>query len=398
MFKKFLYALPILAVLSSSITYWIGLSSVQSSLFALLFTFIIFLLYIKSPDSFFPPFFLLAFFYFLISSVLCSLMTGNHLIPLRFLLLLTVLIIPSCFLRTSSSAFARKYFKHLPSCIVYASLPMAIFIIFLQFSFFLGTLEPEIFRQALFKSDSIVGTIYKHSYSPFYHIQISGFFTPFPAFILSLLLISRGFTRFILPAIVLLTAIIFSLNTVILFASFSSLFVFAYSNFKSIYRVIAIYSLILVIAFSFVFILDLLIAKFSSELSSTSLRSDMILQIFLASSSNPFSLFFGTGVGSTLEVVSRVRDYTGRVYFEFMTLYIFLQLGVIGFSCLLLPYVNFFHKLWRSDRTLIIYFLCFLMGSFFNPYFFNSLSPIYIICFISFLSDSDFYSPSRLAN
>lgn len=399
MFKTFLQLLCCLSILAGSIFYWFG-PSYRTSIFAIPLVFLLLILYINSSSPKLSAFFLPCLFYLLFSAIICSIHIGDYINPLRFLFILFLFIVPSCLLTSNSSRFVYKYLRTFPKIVIYSSLPMAIFILFLQFSIFLGLFDPELFRQGLMKSQENLGAnmgiIYKHSYSPFYHIQIVGFYTPFPAFILSLLFLAKRNFRYIIPSIILLLAIFSSLNTALIIATLLSIIVFCIFGPLRIPRQIS-FILSLVLIGSFVFsIYDLLIVKFTSEISSVSLRSDMINQIFLNLTSNPFRLFFGSGVGSFLNVSNNFRDYTSEYYYEIMTLYIFLQLGVVGFVLLFMPYVGCLSRIWHLDRVLLLYLACYVLGSFFNPFLFNSVAPIYFMSFLPFICDSGYFSSSPL--
>ena len=386
------------SILSSSISYWTPFKFLQSSFFAFPCLLFLLLLAFFQHQLKLSRLFILTTLYILLSAIIVSFASPSVELPFRFFVLFISFIIPSIFTYPRTSPCLLKLISQFPRIIILSSLPIALFIIAFQISIALGFFDPELFRQVLLYSDINLGTIYKHSYSPFYHIQLVGFYIPFPAFILSLVLIQNGKKFFIIPSLVLALSLLFSLNLSLLVGSLLALFAFLYPSINRL--IFTRYSIILLLILLSSFLLgsSFFVIKISEEVFTPSLRVDMFNLLLSNVSRNPFVLLFGTGVGSTLSIVTRFRDYTGMYYYELMTLFVLLQLGFSGFLLLLSNYFSFVTLLFRHNFKALLFFASYLLGSLFNPYLFNSITPLYILSFVYLFYSSSHYSPKSSFN
>ena len=84
----------------------------------------------------------------------------------------------------------------------------------------------------------------------------------------------------------------------------------------------------------------------------------------------------GNGLGSSVDYIGKFRDYTGNIYFELQTLYVFFQIGLIGmllfFICMLL---RFNHK----RKVCLVLFLIYLAYTFWNPYCFDTTEMMAVV-------------------
>lgn len=77
----------------------------------------------------------------------------------------------------------------------------------------------------------------------------------------------------------------------------------------------------------------------------------------------------GEGLGNTLSIKTKFRNYSGDISFELQTLYIFNQIGIIGL--LFFYYLTLLPVIKRSKDCTLIY-LIYLFFTFWNPYCFDT--------------------------
>ena len=85
----------------------------------------------------------------------------------------------------------------------------------------------------------------------------------------------------------------------------------------------------------------------------------------------PVTLFWGSGLGHTLEVKTPWRDYRGATYFELQTLYVFNQLGLINFMILVLANLFLAIKYIRKKELIMVYGVYVAYAST-NPYIWDT--------------------------
>ncbi|MFA0526382.1 polymerase, partial [Vibrio sp. 10N.222.52.C3] len=68
--------------------------------------------------------------------------------------------------------------------------------------------------------------------------------------------------------------------------------------------------------------------------SSLGTRFDQAYALMQGLTRNYYNIFFGQGLGSKLYMVTPVRDYSSFIYYELQSIYIFYQIGIVGFFLL----------------------------------------------------------------
>lgn len=122
------------------------------------------------------------------------------------------------------------------------------------------------------------------------------------------------------------------------------------------------------------------ITKKSQESNPT--RIDQSIVLWEDLSENPVSLIFGKGLGNTLKVKTKWRDYTDNVYFELQSLYFLNQMGFFNFLFFLLANILCVVLFFREPLVKIIY-VSYIIYAFFNPYFLDTSHIVVIITLIS---------------
>ena len=128
--------------------------------------------------------------------------------------------------------------------------------------------------------------------------------------------------------------------------------------------------------------LDNTISKKSQESNPTRLDQSIVLWTDLKES--PLSLVFGQGLGNTLEVKTKWRDYTDNIYFELQSLYFLNQMGLFNFLIFVICNVLCVILYFRQPIVKIIY-VSYILYALFNPYFLDT-SHIVVIIILSSLN------------
>ncbi|WP_024861945.1 hypothetical protein [Ruminococcus flavefaciens] len=84
----------------------------------------------------------------------------------------------------------------------------------------------------------------------------------------------------------------------------------------------------------------------------------------------------GNGLGSSVDYVGKFRDYTGDIYFELQTLYVFFQIGLVG---IVLFFLCMFLRFNKKRKECLILFLIYLTYTFWNPYCFDTTEMMAIV-------------------
>ncbi len=99
-------------------------------------------------------------------------------------------------------------------------------------------------------------------------------------------------------------------------------------------------------------------------------------------SENALSLIFGKGLGNTIKVKTKWRDYTDNIYFELQSLYFLNQMGLLNFLIFLISNIICVILFFKEPLVKIIY-LAYILYAFFNPYFLDTSHIVVIITLIS---------------
>lgn len=93
---------------------------------------------------------------------------------------------------------------------------------------------------------------------------------------------------------------------------------------------------------------------------------------------------WGSGLGHTVVAHTAFRNYTGEIYFELQTLYIFNQTGIIGLG---LFYLLTIVPLIEKHKTKLVAYFVYLTYTFWNPYCFDSTHIIAILMIANVLNN-----------
>ena len=117
---------------------------------------------------------------------------------------------------------------------------------------------------------------------------------------------------------------------------------------------------------------------------SNAIRFDQANVLINDLTQNPITYLFGTGLGHTISVATKLRDYNDVIYYELQSLYILNQLGVIFFGALLLFLLILTLKRIKYKDLLMVY-IFYIIYAISNPYIFdtNHFIVIVILCCIS---------------
>ncbi|MFD3408626.1 hypothetical protein SKC37_08150 [Aquirufa sp. HETE-83D] len=207
------------------------------------------------------------------------------------------------------------------------------------------------------------GSIYSNG--TFYHIQIKGnALLPFTYMVVTIVWVNKRLLR-----IIFLISTIFAGN----FAFLISIFFFhtllfllnLKKNYKSYLKIFVVFLLLIVLSST---IIGFVIEKINSKLDDSIFeRFEQKKYLLDHLTNNPFSILFGNGLGTTLNVQSYTRDYRDSIYFEIQPLYFLDQMGVILFSFFILLNIGFVYRNYKNYSLLVIY-VSYILYSFSNPY------------------------------
>ena len=219
-----------------------------------------------------------------------------------------------------------------------------------------------------------------YSNGQFFHIQIKGnALLPFAFMLLFIEEIKIKF-KFALK-ILFLSATIFSGNFAFLIALTIFLIINMFINLKDnkdLYRKLILFSTIIVFLSPFLYRYVINKIDLKNEGNSILERTEQTKYLLQNLTQNPSTFLLGTGLGSTLNIISPTRDYRGATYFEIQPLYFLSQMGIIFFGMFvfynfLIAYLNFNNK-----KLLLIFFIYWIYASI-NPYIFDTNHFIVII-------------------
>lgn len=116
--------------------------------------------------------------------------------------------------------------------------------------------------------------------------------------------------------------------------------------------------------------------------NSLSVRYDQTEVLINDLTYNPYSLLLGRGLGNTIAVKTRFRDYTGDIYYELQALYFMNQMGIVNFTFFLfLNYLFIMQKI-KLRKMKIIYF-SYILYAITNPYILDTNHVIVILTLVT---------------
>ncbi|WP_157359768.1 hypothetical protein [Algoriphagus mannitolivorans] len=97
---------------------------------------------------------------------------------------------------------------------------------------------------------------------------------------------------------------------------------------------------------------------------------------------NPLNFLLGKGLGNTLKVKTKWRDYTDNIYFELQSLYFLNQMGILNFLIFVGANIGLVFLFLTNTKVKVIYF-AYILYAFFNPYFLDTSHIVVIITLVS---------------
>lgn len=104
------------------------------------------------------------------------------------------------------------------------------------------------------------------------------------------------------------------------------------------------------------------------------------------------NLFIGNGLGNYVIASTSTREYSGDIYFELQSLYIYNQIGLIGIA--LFYAVSLWTFFYMSKPKLIIYCI-YLVYTFWNPYCFDTTQIFAIVAITNMIGKGEDYEESN---
>lgn len=118
--------------------------------------------------------------------------------------------------------------------------------------------------------------------------------------------------------------------------------------------------------------------KEKNEAESNPIRYDQTEVLWQDMSQSCLTLLFGTGLGHTLPVKTKWRDYRENTYFELQTLYFFNQLGLFGFTLLIISIIVLTLRYIKCRECLVVYSV-YVTYAFTNPYIWDTSHIVVIV-------------------
>jgi hypothetical protein len=247
-----------------------------------------------------------------------------------------------------------------------------------------------VIRQFFLSND--FGDVYTYS-GYFFRIQIIGnALIPF-AFMISYFMFRLENGNFFFVAIYFAGCIIAAnLMFIITVAIYIFLLELIKSNAK-FKKSIKNFSLFLLFILFLPFMIELLYSNILLKLvgggsSSLGTRFDQAYALMVGLTESYNSIIFGQGLGSKLNVVTSVRDYSSFVYYELQSLYIFYQLGLLGFLLLVALHIYLFLCVCKNIYLILIYCM-YIFYAITNPYMFDTSQVVVLIYLISLSKKTD---------
>lgn len=116
--------------------------------------------------------------------------------------------------------------------------------------------------------------------------------------------------------------------------------------------------------------------------SSNSIRIDQTNVLVENMNKNLVTIFFGQGLGNTVDVKTEWRDYSGAIYYELQAFYIMNQSGILFFTFFILINILLAYYMFKYKLLFIVY-ASYIFYALFNPYFLDTSHIVAIIILLS---------------
>jgi len=194
----------------------------------------------------------------------------------------------------------------------------------------------------------------------------------------------NGIKKYILASIFLLS-ILFAGNFayilgVLFFSSLYYLFSRRWTVRKMVLDMVSIFILTLIFSIP-VFNYLMEVIEMKSEMSNK-VRADQVEILISDLNENNRTIIFGKGLGNTVNIKTKWRDYSDQVYYELQSVYILNQVGCMFFIYFIIINIILAFFFIRY-KILLICYGSYLFYSIFNPYFFDTNHIVVIIILLS---------------
>lgn len=115
---------------------------------------------------------------------------------------------------------------------------------------------------------------------------------------------------------------------------------------------------------------------------SNSTRIDQTNVLVENMNKNLVTIFFGQGLGNTVDVKTEWRDYSGAIYYELQAFYIMNQSGILFFTFFILINILLAYYMFKYKLLFIVY-ASYIFYALFNPYFLDTSHIVAIIILLS---------------
>lgn len=130
---------------------------------------------------------------------------------------------------------------------------------------------------------------------------------------------------------------------------------------------------------------DIWAMKFSGGASSMGIRFDQAIAILNKLHEKPIAFFTGWGLGAPMPD-GVYKKYSSSLYIEIQSLYIFFQIGLLGFAFYCVNVIYLVKKTFTPRNTFI--FIMYLIYASSNPYMFDTTHFI-VVLLLTMLSNTD---------
>lgn len=269
--------------------------------------------------------------------------------------------------------------------ITYTTIPYCVFLILAEFYLVLFFDKSLLSTLRYSVTTSGIGDIYP-KYGPIYAVQLVG--TAALPFVFMLSYVEEVFIRHKkAKRLILLAGIIIAGNFgfIVAIAVFWILLNLSkkYTYNELFNRFICVVVLTAILGPSMINFVSSTLEQKKEESNATRIEQAQVLMQDMNSS--VVTALFGKGLGNTVEIKGKFRDYRGQQYYELQSLYFLNQLGVIPFMIFLIFNIFMTFKYIRYGNLRIVY-LCYVLYAITNPYILNTNQVVVIITLVSLSS------------
>lgn len=152
-----------------------------------------------------------------------------------------------------------------------------------------------------------------------------------------------------------------------------------YQKYQHKFLIISITVVALVLIVTVIYLLQMLELKMQTSIPT---RFDQVFVLLDNLQETSLTMLLGQGLGNTVDVITKYRNYTGLYYYELQIFYILNQLGIMIFTLFVFIKIFLLRNLFNNRFILLIY-ASYLLFALTNPYMFDTTNILVIILLIS---------------